>query len=319
MSGSVGENAPFRGWRLQWRILNRRMGRLDPTVRGMLWTTSAGFIFCLLNTVLRTMTIQLDPFQAQFLRYLCGALVMVPFVMRSGMRAYMPKQIGGQFVRGAVHTLGLSLWFFALPKIPLADMTSIGFTGPIFIMIGAALFFKEPMRWDRWVAALIGFTGVIVVVAPKLSGSGGIYNLIMLASAPVFAASFLITKALTRYETAKVIVLWQCITVTIISLPLALLNWRNPTLLQWMTFIVAGVLGVVSHYCLTRSFAVADISATQSVKFLDLVWASLLGWLVFADQPSQSTMIGGVVICGATIWIARRESRARLAQRQQQA
>ena len=75
--------------------------------------------------------------------------------------------------------------------------------------------------------------------------------------------------------------------------------------------MLTGVLGSAGHYCLTRSFAAADISATQSVKFLDLVWASIMGWLVFADTPSNSTLIGGVVIAASTLWIARREARAR--------
>jgi drug/metabolite transporter (DMT)-like permease len=208
-----------------------------------------------------------------------------------------------------VHTLGLCLWFLALPKIPLADMTAIGFTGPIFIMIGAYLFFREPMRWERWLASLIGFAGVMIVVGPKLAGSGGFYNLVMLASAPMFAGSFLITKALTRYETTGVILVWQSLTVSLFSLPLALLHWQAPTAWQWAGFLLCGLLGSAGHYCLTRSFRIADISSTQSVKFLDLVWSSMIGWLMFADVPSQSTLIGGGVICAATIWIAQRESR----------
>jgi drug/metabolite transporter (DMT)-like permease len=133
----------------------------------------------------------------------------------------------------------------------------------------------------------------------------------MLASSPVFAASFLITKALTRYERPAVIVLWQSITVTVFSLPLALLAWQAPTLLQWLGFLLCGVLGSSGHYCLTRAYVAADISATQSLKFLDLVWASLLGWLVFADTPSRSTLMGGAVIVASTLWIARREARGR--------
>ena len=131
----------------------------------------------------------------------------------------------------------------------------------------------------------------------------------MLASAPMFATSFLITKALTRYESTGVILIWQSITVTLFSVPLALLNWRAPSPGQWLGFLVCGFLGSLAHFCLTRSFRIADISATQSVKFLDLLWAALLGWLVFGDVPSRSTLIGGVVICASTIWIARRESR----------
>ncbi|MBA3772572.1 MAG: DMT family transporter [Ramlibacter sp.] len=291
-------------------IAQRRAARLDPTVRGLLWSMAAGLTFVALNTLMRGLTLQLDPFQTQFLRYLFGLLVMVPLIVGSGLTAYRPRNIGGQFMRGGVHTFGLFLWFSAIPHITLADTTAIGFTGPIFIMLGAAWMFGERMRWERWLAALIGFAGVLIVVAPKLGGSGGGYTLLMLASSPVFAASFLITKGLTRYERASVIVAWQSITVTLFSLPLALLAWRTPSVGQWFTFLACGLLGSVGHYFLARSFTVTDISATQSVKFLDLVWASLLGWLVFSDIPSRSTLIGGVVICASTIWIARREARA---------
>lgn len=294
-------------------VAHWRASRLHPTVRGLLWSMSAGLLFVLLNSVMRSLSLQLDPFQTQFLRYLMGTAVMAPLVLRAGLAAYRPRNIGGQFTRGAVHTFGLCLWFLAIPHITLADTTAIGFTGPIFIMLGAVLVFKEPMRWERWVAALIGFAGVLIVVAPKLTASGGIWSLVMLASSPVFAASFLITKALTRYERAEVIVVWQSITVTIFSLPLALLHWQMPDAWQWLLFVVCGVLGSAGHYCLTRSYAVADISATQSVKFLDLVWATLLGWAMFGDAPIRSTIIGGVVIAGSTLWIAHREARQRRA------
>jgi drug/metabolite transporter (DMT)-like permease len=275
----------------------------------MVWMVLGGLLFSVLNTIARDLTLHLDVYQSQFLRYLFGLLVILPWVLRDGWRAYMPVNMAGQFWRGGVHTLGLVLWFTALPKISLADMTAIGFTGPIFIMIGAAWFLGEPMRKDRWIAATIGFAGVMVVVLPKMSGDGGWYNLVMLASAPVFAASFLITKALTRYEKPGVIVLWQAITVTVLSLPMALPNWQMPTPMQWLGFAATGVLGTLAHYCLTRAFALADISATQSLRFLDLVWASLLGWLVFGDVPSQSTWLGAFVILWATVWIARREGR----------
>ncbi len=289
----------------------RRVERLDPTVRGLLWVSLSGLVFVILNALLRTMSQQLHPLQAQFLRYLAAVVVMLPLVARAGTAAYWPQRLGGQFSRGAVHTVGLVLWFSALPHIPLADTTAIGFTGPIFIMVGAYLFFREAMRWERWVAALVGLLGVLVVVGPQLSGQAGDYNLMMLASSPVFAASFLMTKALTRYERVQVIVFWQALTVTLFSLPTAIWFWQAPNTWQWLGFLVAGVLGAAGHYSVTRGFAIADISSTQSVKFLDLVWAAALGWLVFGDLPTRWTLIGGAIICASTIWIAHRESRRR--------
>ncbi len=202
--------------------LAQRSQHWSPTTRGLLWTSTAGLLFSMLNALLRQLTQQIDPFQTQFLRYFFGLLVLLPVILHHGIAAYRPKKVVDQFSRGLAHSVGLALWFTALPQIPLADMTAIGFTGPIFIMIGAYLAFKESMRWERWVAVVLGFGGVLIVVGPKLSGTGGWYHLVMLASAPVFAVSFLLTKAMTRYETPGVILVWQSITVSIITLPAAL-------------------------------------------------------------------------------------------------
>ena len=270
---------------------------------------ASGLLFVLLNGLMRGLSLALSPFQTQFLRYAFGLVVMLPFILRSGIGAYRPHTVKGQFLRGGVHTLGLCLWFTAVPHITLADTTALGFTTPIFIMVGAVLVLGERLRWERWVAALIGFAGVLIVVAPKLAGSGGGFLLVMLAASPMFAASFLMTKTLTKFDKAEVIVVWQAITVTLFSLPLGLMQWYPLSTLQWGSFLLCGVLGSAGHYCLTRSFSVVDISATQSVKFLELVWAAVLGWVVFSDAPSRSTLIGGIVISGSTLWIARRESR----------
>jgi drug/metabolite transporter (DMT)-like permease len=303
--GRTRRNALLR----QAALVKRRAAALDPTVRGLLWAIAAGLTFSLLNTVMRELSLALNPYETQFLRYLFGLLVMVPLVLRTGPRSYWPRNVPGQFVRGGVHTAALYLWFMALPHITLAETTAIGFTTPIFIMLGAAWFLGERMRWERCMAAAVGICGVLIVVAPKLGGGAGIFSLVMLASSPVYAGSYLITKTLTRYERPGVIVVWQAISVATLSLPLALLSWTTPSLAQWFGFLLCGVLGSTGHYLLTRSFSVADISATQSPKFLELVWASALGWLAFGDQPSRSTLIGGVVICAATLWIARREAR----------
>ncbi len=292
--------------RRDWR--HRLWAGQSLAVQGLMWAVASGLLLCLLNTVVRSITLNLNVYQSLFLRYLCGLLVMLP-LLRHGLADLMPRNVRGQFWRGGVHAIGLMLWFTALPHIGLADMTALGFTGPIFIMLGAAWFLGERMRADRWVAALLGFGGVLIIVAPKLGGSDGLYALIMLASSPMFAASFLITKALTQTDKPAVIVLWQALTVSLFALPLAIYFWQAPTLWQWAGFGLAGVLGSLGHYCMTQAFKATDISATQSLRFLDLIWSSLLGWLVFADLPSTYTVLGACVIAASTAWIARRESR----------
>lgn len=282
---------------------------LPPTMRGILWMASAGLVFAVLNTTMRALTLVLPVFETQFLRYFIGLLVLTPFILRAGLPAYWPKRLGGQLWRGVVHSAGMVLWFFALPHIPLADMTAIGFTSPIFVMIGAALVLGEPMVPARWLAVAIGFGGVMIVVLPGIGGSTGLYHLAMLGSAPLFAASFLIAKALTRHDRPEVILVWQSITVAAFSLPFALPGWAWPSAPQWVAFLACGIIGSCGHYCVNRAFLATDISATQPIKFLDLLWTSLTGYLVFSDTPSIWTMAGGAVIFVSTTWIARRESR----------
>jgi drug/metabolite transporter (DMT)-like permease len=282
------------------------------TLRGMAWMAAAGFQFCLLNTIARGLALELDPFETQFLRYFAGLLVLIPFMLRTGLTAWLPHDLKGQGWRGAIHTAGLLLWFWALPHVPLADMTAIGFTGPIFIMAGAVIFLGEPMVRARWIAAGIGFLGVMVIVAPKFTGTGGgFWSLVMLSSAPLFAASFLITKALTRRDRPEVIVAWQAITVAAFTLPFAIPGWTWPSATQLGWFLMTGLLGSAGHWCLTEAFRIADISATQPIKFVDMIWASALGWLVFSEIPSAWTFAGAAVIFTATTWIARREAKAR--------
>lgn len=292
--------------------------RYKPVVRGMMWMAAGGLALCSMNAVMRLMTLELNPLHAQFLRYVFGLLVMLPMLVRDGLGAYRPNNLSGQIWRGAVHTAALSLFFLALPHLPLADVTAIQFTTPIFVLIGAALVLREKVTLARWLAAAVGFSGVLIVLAPHLSSAGSVaadgspgagwWSLVMLAASPFFAASFLINKALTRHDSPSVIVLWQNVTVMLMTLPFALPFWQTPTPAQWGAFLLCGLLGTVAHLCMTRAFSLGDISAMQSVRFVDLIWASLLGLAIFGTSPSVTALIGGAVIVASTIWIARRES-----------
>lgn len=276
----------------------------------MAWMLAAGVQFALLNCVARLLTEAMAPPQAQFLRYIAGLIVLLPWILRSGLAHWRPNDLRGQFWRGGVHTAGLLMWFSALPHVPLADMTAIGFTGPLFVMAGAMIFLGEPFVRARWFAAGIGLIGVVVVLWPKLSGGGDpFWSLVMLGSTPVFAASFLITKALTRRDRPEVIVAWQAVAVSVLTLPFAIPGWIWPSaeLLGWA--MLAGLIGSCGHYCMTEALRLAETSATQPVRFLDLIWAAATGYLFFAERPTIWTFAGAAIIFAATTWIARRETR----------
>jgi len=288
------------------------MSVLSPTVRGMLWMAATGVLFTVLNATMMKLAHQLDPWLVGFLRYVLGALVMLAPALRLGARALWPRAPRLQVVRGLFHAGGMLFWFAALPMVTLAELTAISFSGPIFICLGAVLFLDERMTGARWAAVLVGFGGVLLVVNPfDAGGFSGISPgmLLMLASTPVFAGSFLVAKVLTRYERTDIMVLWQHLLVSLLLLPFALAAWSAPDAVQWLLLVFSGIVGAGGHYCMTRAFRVADISAVQSVKFLELVWAAILGYAMFGTEPAGATVAGGVVILASTLWLARREAR----------
>jgi drug/metabolite transporter (DMT)-like permease len=283
-----------------------------PTVRGMMWMVATGVLFTLLNSTMKKLSHELDPWLVGFLRYALGALVILVPALHLGVRELWPKAPKLQFVRGSLHAGGMLLWFAALPTVAISEITAIGFAGPIFICLGAVLFLNERMTGARWAAVLVGFSGVLLVLNPF--GAGGFSGistgmLMMLASGPVFAASFLVAKVLTRYDRSEVMVLWQHLVVSMLLFPFAVFLWAMPSPTQWALLLVCGFLGAGGHYCMTRAFRVADISAVQSVKFLELLWAALLGYVMFGTTPAGWTVAGGAVILASTLWLARQESR----------
>lgn len=288
------------------------MTGLSPVVRGTLWMAASGFIFILLNALMKKLSHELDPWLVGFLRYLVGAIVMLGPALRLGARALRSNAPRWQFIRGLFHAGGMMLWFAALPFVTLAELTAIGFSGPIFICLGASLFLGERMSVARWTAVLVGFSGVLIVVQPWAPGGfAGVSHgiLLMLASAPVFAGSFLVAKTLTRHDPSEVVVLWQHLWVSLLLVGFAVYYWTPPSAAQWGLLVACGFLGAGGHYCMTRAFREADISATQPIKFLELVWAALLGFAVFGTLPTGATVLGGIVILASTLLLVRHEAR----------
>lgn len=271
----------------------------------------AGLLYSILNALMRGLTQQIGPLQTLAMVYAVSLLAMAPMMLRRPWRHFWPTNPVAVFARGAVHWLGMCLWFLAVAHITLAETTAIGFTGPIMVMLGAWLFLKEPMRWERWVASGLGLGGVIVVIAPRLSASTGPYSALMLVATAVFAGSFLMSKRLTRTERPVVVVLWQSAIVTLLSAPLGLFGWKALGIMQWLTVAACGMLLLTGNYCVTRAFSAADISASQPARFLDLAWASALGWVLFSEHLELSTVMGGLIILSSTLWIARREGGGR--------
>jgi drug/metabolite transporter (DMT)-like permease len=265
-----------------------------------------GVLFVGVTGIVRHLGSDMSPVQAAFIRYVFGLILIAPVFFKLDLAALSRRSLGLYAARGLAHGIAVMLWFFAMARIPIAEVTAIGFTAPIFTTLGAALFLGERLHSRRIGAILIGFGGTMVILRPGFQeiAPGA---LAQLTAAPLFAISFLIAKKLTATQSSASIVAFLSIFVTLALLPPALMVWRTPTPQELGWLLATATLATLGHYTLTRAFQAAPITVTQPFSFLQLVWATLLGFYAFSEEPDLWTWVGAGIIVGSATYIAHRE------------
>lgn len=282
---------------------------------GLFWMVVTGFCFVAVTAIVKHGAQDLPAAESAFLRYLLGLVFLAPMIGPMREAHLTPRQLKLFGLRGAAHTLGVILWFYAMTRITIAEVTAMNYMSPVYITLGAALFLGEKLAIRRLVAIGLAFLGAIVILRPGLREiSDG--HVAMLATAVFFAISYLTAKRMADEVPATVVVGMLSITVTLGLLPFAITVWRTPTMeeLGWM-FLVA-VFATAGHYTMTLAFAAAPVSVTQPATFLQLVWSVLLGAIFFGEPADIWVVLGGTIIVAATTFIAIREAMMRRQSRQ---
>jgi drug/metabolite transporter (DMT)-like permease len=292
-------------------------GSASANLKGIGWMLLSGLMFVAVTGIVRHLGTDMSPMQAAFIRYVFGLFLVIPLLLRLDGGAWQfsggrrrARRLGLHALRGLVHGIGVMLWFYAMARIPIAEVTALGFTAPIFTTIGAALFLGERLRARRIGAVLVAFGGAMIILRPgfEVVSAGA---LAQLTAAPLFAISMLIAKKLTETESSASIVAHLSIFVTLVLLPGALMSWRTPTWEEIGWLFLTALFATLMHLAMTQAFKVAEITVTQPISFLQLVWATLLGYYVFAERPEIWVWIGGGVIVASATYIAHREALTR--------
>lgn len=293
-----------------FKNLRQAWDNVPPNVQGMIWMALAGFLFAIFMAIVRYVGSNMNPVQSAFMRYGLGAVFLIPFFFRSGLHDFRVANYKLHLIRGLLHAFGVVLWFLAMARIPIAEVTALGFTNPVFVTIGAALFLGEKIRIRRWIAIIAGLVGAIVILRPGVAAID-IGAIAMLIASPIFAVSDIIAKVLTRKERGAAMVAIMSIIITIVLAGPAFYVWRPPTMEEWLLMGATACLATLGHLCFTQGFKVADLSVTQPVKFLQLMWSAAAGYFIFTEIPDLYTWIGAAIIIGSVSYIAHREAAAR--------
>lgn len=266
-----------------------------------------GFCFVGVTIVVRYIGTRIPAPQAAFIRYALGTLLMLPVIIQLLKGTEKIHSWRVMLCRGVLHGIGVIFWFYAMARIPIAEVTALGYLTPVLITVGAALFLGEKLHIRRILAVVFGLIGVMIILRPGFSGiSSG--QIAQLMAAPLFAASMLMTKKMTSTESLSVIVTGLSIVCTLTMLLPALAHWITPNTTEVLLLALTAILATVGHYTMTKAFHLAPLSVLQPVSFLQLLWAILFGALLFSESIDIYVFIGGAILVVSTSYIAHRES-----------
>ena len=278
-----------------------------PGLAAVLLMLAASLALASMHGSVRFVSAGLHPFEIAFFRNVFGFCVLIPWLARIGVAAFATRKLPLHLVRGVLNGGSMLMWFLGLSLIPLAEATALSLASPLIATAGAILFLGEPVRGHRWLGLGLGVAGMLTILRPGFEEIG-LGAAAVLLSAVLVTASKLIAKTLTRTESPTAIVAWLTLLMIPVTAVPAAFVWQTPTGLQLLMLLGIGALGSCGHLCLVHAYRLADVGLVEPLVFFRLVWAALLGFLIFAEIPDAWVWIGGLLIVAATTWLARREA-----------
>ncbi len=273
----------------------------------MLWMVASGLCFVGVYIGVKFVGTRLPAAESAFLRYALGLIFVVPVLpamWREGMDRKALRLFAG---RGVIHTIAVTLWFFAMARLSVAEVAAMGYMTPVFVTVAAVILLGERLALRRAIAIGVAVIGVLIILRPGLR-EVELAHLAMLGTSVCFGLSYVAVKQLTHVHSPAMIVGMLSVTVTIGLFPLAMVDWVQPTLIEigWLFWVAAAA--TAGHFSMTYAFKHAPITVTQPVTFLQLIWSVLVGALLFGEAVDVFVLLGGFTIVAAVIYITFREA-----------
>ena len=237
----------------------------------------------------------LNVYTAGFLRFFLGLLIISPYILKSKLKVYKTKNFKIHLIRSSLNLPAMLLGFAALTMVPFEKISALSFIVPFIVTILAVIFLKEEIRLYRISALFIGLTGMLIILRPGMIDiSIGIQMSIL--SSFIWAVVMIITKKLTKDDSAITILTYQYTFMTFLSFIVVLFFWNTPSLNSFIYIFLAACSGTIVHIALNNALKLVDVSMTQPFSFFGLIIASFYGYFLFDEKPDLFTWIGSLII-----------------------
>ncbi len=267
----------------------------------------ATFFGSFMGAGVKLLSDDLHPIVICFYRSLMGLILITPFVVRNNFKALQTQNMRLQIFRASINVISMICWFSAIGMMHFEKATALGFTTPLFTTVLAVIVLGEVIRFHRTAALLLGFIGIIIIIRPGYVPFEFGTVLMLIAS---FSFSFVLifVKKLSATDSSLTIIFYHLLYMTPVFFILSLFYWENINLYQLIVFTLMGASGLLSHWCLAQAFKMSDTTFVMPLQFTKLIWASLIGLFIFAEQPDIWTWVGGVIIFISAVYITYREA-----------
>lgn len=279
-------------------------------IKGALWMLMASFFYVSSATLTRYLDGSYDTFQLAFLRCAVGVCVLTPIVLRGGVTQLKTKIIHIHGLRMAVTYIAILFWFYAAETVPVGDFFAIQFATPLFTIGAAALLLRENVTLKSWLAALVGFCGVLIIVRPGyIPISIGIMAAI--ATALTYALVNTLIKVASRHDSPTVMTFYVNVLILPVSAIPAFIVWKTPLWEDVPTLLGVALFATMAQFCVANAISLADARVVQPMNFMRMPMAAVLGLIVFSEFPDAWTWVGALIIFGAAWYAVQHGARAR--------
>jgi drug/metabolite transporter (DMT)-like permease len=281
------------------------------TLLGILMMVTAVLMFTLMDTIGKYLTETISVQQAVWGRYIFHFLLTGALLPVVGGRALVAtRRPSIQIGRGLLLAVATLFMFGAFSFVPLASAYVITFTAPLMVTAMSVPLLGEQVGWRRWSAVGVGFLGVLIVIRPGLTEVHWALFL-PLVTAVNFALYQILTRRLSALpgENPFAMLFYLALVGAVVLSLIVPFYWTPLTLDQWLWMLTMGGLGATGHLILIRALTIAPASLLSPFIYTQIVWALILGWLVFDDRADAWTLLGGAVIIGSGLFVFHREAR----------
>ena len=285
---------------------------LSNPIKAGFWMLGAMISFTLMAISGRSLADKLDTFEIMTYRSFIGIAIVLLFAYRAGtLGEVRTRYLKLHIIRNIFHFSGQNLWFFAILYVPLSQMFVFEFSTPLWVAVCAPLVLGERLTLSRFMAAAIGFFGILVVARPDFSD----VNPAIIAAAFCavgFAGATLATKILTRTETITAILFWLTVLQAVFGVICAGYDgvMDVPRGSEWLWVVIIGICGLCAHFCITTALQLAHATIVTPFEFLRLPLITFVGVVLYGEQLELLVFLGAFIVLLANIMNIRAETRA---------